>query len=152
MQYDDFEDEIEDELENEIENTSDESLEKVDETDQASENSKDFVKKCMDKFFADKIMHCGGKIPKYILTDPKKINFVCTTSLIDGVDIAYKSMEDKNSEKETSKAKFLGDATEEIKMVNETLKLLSQSGIPQQFAGGMMLIYLKYVKGIKINV
>ena len=115
-----------------------------------SENSKDFVKNCLDKFFSDKNMHCGGKIPKYILTDPKKINLVSKTSLLDGVDIAYESMKFMNDDE--PKNKNLGEITEDIRMVNETLKLLSKSGIPQQYAGGIMLMYLKYVKGIKINV
>lgn len=113
-----------------------------------SENSKDFLKSCIDRFFADKIMHCGGKVPKYILTDPRKISMVSSTTLIDGVKIAYDSMKDSNF----VELKKIGDITEDIKIVNETLNLLCKSGIPQKFAGGMMLIYLKYVKGIKINV
>lgn len=111
-------------------------------------NSKEFLNSCIDRFFADKIMHCGGKIPKYILTDPKKISMVSSTTLIDGVKIVYDSMKDSNFVESKNK----GDITEDIKIVNETLNLLCKSGIPQKFAGGMMLIYLKYVKGIKINV
>ena len=68
--------------------------------------------------------------------------------MIDGVKIFYDSVKDSNF----VEAKNTGDITEDIKIVNETLNLLCKSGIPQKFAGGMMLIYLKYVKGIKINV
>jgi len=134
MQNEEFDDDFENDLNNS--------------TNVVSENSKDFLKSCIDRFFADKIMHCGGKIPKYILTDPKKISIVSSTTLIDGLKIVYDSMKDSNF----VKAKNTGDTTEDIKMVNETLNLLGKSGVPQKFAGGMMLIYLKYVKGIKINV
>lgn len=130
--------EFDDDLENDL-NDSENVL---------SYNSKEFLKSCIDKFFANKIMHCGGKIPKYILTDPKKISMVSSTTLIDGVKIVYDSMKYSNF----VEAKNTGDITEDIKIVNETLNLLCKSGIPQKFAGGMMLIYLKYVKGIKINV
>lgn len=142
MQNEEFEDELIEDNESE-------------DTKNNCQNSIDFVKNCLDTFFQDKNMHCGGKIPKYILTDPKKINLVSKLSLLDGVDIAYESMKNMtvdNEEDEKNKHKNMSEITEDIKMVNETLKLLSKSGIPQKYAGGVMLIYLKYVKGIKINV
>lgn len=107
-----------------------------------------FVKECIDKFFEDKSMHCGGKIPKYMVTNEKKVSMVLSTSLIDSVDIAYECMRNI-SEEDT---KMNGDVAPDIKMVAESIFVISKAGVPQQFVGGMMLMYLKFVKGIQINV
>jgi len=123
-----------------------------DDTDQSldpiTQSIHKYVKECIDKFFEDKSMHCGGKIPKYMVTNEKKVLMVVSTSLIDSVDIAYECM--RNISEEDTKTN--GDIATDIKMVNESLSVIGRAGVPQRFAGGMMLMYLKYVKGIQINV
>lgn len=123
-----------------------------DDIDQSSEivneNIHQFVKECIDKFFSDKQMHCGGKIPKYMVSNDKKISMVISKSLLDCVDIAYESLREFSEDD----IKMNGDVAQDIKMVTESLSVISKAGVPQQFAGGMMLMYLKFVKGIQINV
>lgn len=117
-----------------------------------SANVSEFVKMCIEKFFDDKIMHCGGKVPKYMVNTPKKVSMVINTGLCDAVDIAYESLRDYVSPEEKKVAKYHGEITSDIKMVNEALSMLGKSGTPQRFAGGMMILYLKYCKGVKIDV
>lgn len=117
-----------------------------------SANVSDFVKMCIEKFFDDKIMHCGGKVPKYMINTPKRVSMVINTKLCDAVDMAYESLRDYVSVEEKKIAKYHGEITSDIKMVNEALGLLGKSGMPQQFAGGMMILYLVYCKGVKIDV
>lgn len=117
-----------------------------------SANVSDFVKMCIEKFFDDKIMHCGGKVPKYMINTPKRVSMVINTNLCDAVDMAYESLRDYVSVEEKKIAKYHGEITSDIKLVNEALGLLGKSGMPQQFAGGMMILYLVYCKGVKIDV
>ena len=105
---------------------------------------KALAKQYMEQFFGDKMLHCGGKIPKSFLFAERRISMVLNYDIIKGVERAYKALD--NQEKLNS-----GEVTDDIKLVNETLNLLSRSGIPQQFAGGMMCLYLEFIEGIDIG-
>lgn len=100
----------------------------------------------MHQFFSDKTMHCGGKIPKTTLD--KRISMVVNYDVSRGVLQAYNSLSYTSEVKSVREA---GESSPDIKLVNETLNLLAQSGIPQQFAGGMLLLYLEFVEGIEID-
>lgn len=143
LEEDDFEVEIKDECNH----LGDDPVENLNET-----NSREFVRSCIDNFFVGKVMHCGGKIPKYILCSPKMIDMVVSTNLLDSLDIAYSCMKGMSAGDDDERFKFTGEVTDDVRLVNETLTLLSRSGIPQKYAGGLMLLYLRYVKGVKINV
>jgi|APGre2960657373_1045057.scaffolds.fasta_scaffold00662_15 hypothetical protein len=119
---------------------------------EANANVNDFVKMCIEKFFDDKIMHCGGKVPKYMVNTPNRVCMVINTNLCDAVDMAYKSLRDHISVEDRKIAKYYGEITSDIRMVNDALSVLGRSGTPQRFAGGMMILYLKYCKGVKIDV
>lgn len=105
----------------------------------------------IDKFFADKKMCSGGKIPKYMLHCPKRISMVMNYDIIRGVDHAYRALQDMVSPEEEDRASITGEATQDIKLVTETLGFLARSGIPQQFAGGMMIMYLEFIEGVNCN-
>lgn len=115
-------------------------------------NVNDFVKMCIEKFFDDKIMHCGGKVPKYMVNTPNRVYMVINTNLCEAVDLAYKSLCDHVSVEDKKIANHYGEITSDIRMVNDALGILGKSGTPQRFAGGMMILYLKYCKGVKIDV
>lgn len=98
------------------------------------------------QFFSDKTMFCGGKIPKRVLD--KRISIVINYDISAGVLQAYDAMA------ELIKDECLRNTNEissDIKLVNETLNLLAKSGVPQQFAGGMLLLYLEFVEGVEIG-
>lgn len=105
----------------------------------------------VERFFADKRMACGGRIPKYLLHNERRISMVMNYTISIGVDQAYKALEPLLSEAEQEEARRTGEATSDIKLVNETLNLLARSGIPQQFAGGMLLLYLEFVEGVHVG-
>lgn len=71
--------------------------------------------------------------------------------IIKGVDHAYVALKDLVSSEEEARASLTGDATADIKLVTKTLNFLARSGVPQQFAGGMMVLYLEFVEGVRCN-
>lgn len=111
-------------------------------------NVRALAKFYMQQFFNDKTMYCGGKIPKVVLLIEKRISLVINYDISKGVLKAYEAMSSVIKNEARSDA---GEASSDIKLVNETLNLLAQSGVPQQFAGGMLLLYLEFVEGIEIG-
>jgi len=105
----------------------------------------------IDKFFEDKTLCSGGKIPRYMLHCPKRISMVMNYDIITGVDHAYFALQDMVSPEEEANASLTGEATSDIKLVTQILNFLARSGIPQQFAGGMMILYLEFVEGVRCN-
>ena len=113
---------------------------------------KALAKQYMEQFFKDKMLHCGGKIPRSFLFADRRVSIVLNYDISQGVDRAYSSLESTLSEYEVEQARQTGEATSDIKLVNETLNLLARSGVPQQFAGGMMCLYLEFVEGINFGI
>jgi len=101
----------------------------------------------IDFFFRGKEFHCGGPIPVELLHSACYVTQVLNTNIIDGVDAAYESLGFCNyvdglgqEEKESfNKARSL---------VCRTLSLLSKTGVPKVYAGGILLMYLEIVHGI----
>jgi len=112
---------------------------------------RELVKKYMVQFFSNKMFHCGGKIPNSLLLAEWRISLVLNYNIVRGVERAYACLEHLITQKDLEDAKLSGEVTDDIKLVNETLHLLARSYIPQQFAGGMMLLYLEFVEGIDIG-
>lgn len=109
------------------------------------------VKGYMEQFFSDKMLHCGGKIPHSLLFAERRISLVLNYDIVHGVERAYNYLTHLATPDAVEAAKANGEVTNDIKLVNETLNLLARSCIPQQFAGGMMLLYLEFVEGIDIG-
>lgn len=112
---------------------------------------KTLAKQYMDQFFKDKMLHCGGQIPRSFLFADRRISMVMNYDIIKGVERAYAALEKIMLVADIDHAKQSGEATDDIKLVNETLNLLARSGIPQQFAGGMMCLYLEFIEGVDIG-
>lgn len=102
----------------------------------------------MQQFFNDKTMHCGGKIPNVILLIDKRISLVINYDISEGILRAYQAMGDLVADETLSET---AEISSDVKLVLETLNLLARSGVPQQFAGGMLLLYLEFVEGIEIG-
>jgi len=109
------------------------------------------AKMYIERFFKDKMLYCGGKIPRNWLFEERRVLMVLNYDIVKGVDRAYKYLEDTLERDEVERAKITGEATYDIKLVNDTLNLLARSGIPQQFAGGMMCMYIEFVEGVDIG-
>jgi len=112
---------------------------------------KALARQYVEQFFADKMLHCGGKIPKSLLFSERRMSMVLNYDIIKGVERAYKYLEPMLNSRDVESAKHSGEATDDIKLVNETLSLLARSGVPQQFAGGMMCLYLEFIEGVNIG-
>lgn len=98
------------------------------------------------QFFSDKTMFCGGKIPKKVLD--KRISMVINYNISTGVLQAYDAMSELIKDESF---RNMSETSSDIKLVNETLNLLARSGVPQQFAGGMLLLYLEFVEGVEVG-
>ena len=106
------------------------------------------AKQCIDTFFKNKMFHCGGKIPNRLLNCDCRISMVMNFDIGAGVDRAYNALEKTMSVEELERARNTGETTDDIRLVNESLYMLSQNGIPQQFAGGMLCLYLEFIEGV----
>ncbi len=114
-------------------------------------NAEVVAKKYIDQFFADKMMHCGGKIPTRYLHDPFTVNMVVNYSISQAVDEAYEMLKDTITDKEVDIANKYGDATRDIKLVRDVLSICGYAKIPKQFIGGIMIMYLRFVEGVDFD-
>jgi hypothetical protein len=112
-------------------------------------DASELAKRRIDEFFADKQMHCGGSIPKRLLHDPQRVKCVVNYSISKAVTRCYAALKHTITDAERAAARKTGDSTRDIKLVNEALKLMARSCVPQEFAGGMLMMYLEFVEGVE---
>lgn len=136
----------------EYENTTKVNYKIFDNCEYYNNNVEEFALQQMIKFFDDKELHCGGKIPHSILSNTKRVNIVINLDLDSSIKIFYEFSEKTISEDDLARSRRTGEVSWDIIAVNEVLKILAQSGVPQQFAGGMLLLYLELVKGHDIKL
>jgi hypothetical protein len=105
----------------------------------------------VDAFFGDKRMHCGGSIPKYLLHAENRLSLVGNLSILDAVDMAYRGLENSVDRHLLEKSRKTGESTSDIRLVNETLKKFAKAGIPQEFAGGLLILYLEFCEGVTFS-
>ena len=103
----------------------------------------------IEQFFSDKMFYCGGTIPKYLLFSDSRVSMVLNYDITQGVKRAYKYLEPFYGI--DPKNKSSGESGEDILMVINILNMLEKAGVPQQFAGGMMCMYIELVEGIDIG-
>jgi len=97
-------------------------------------------------FFKNKPFYCGGKIPKNMLINCDNILTVINYDIIDSVKKSYFFLRNHDSA-----TQLLGEVTGDIRLVSSILHKLSAENVPQQFAGGMLILYLKYVEGVEVE-
>jgi hypothetical protein len=100
--------------------------------------------KNIDIIFVGKRMHSGGAIPEAMLHSAPYITKILTNDICAGVDNAYKAISEYNDSGTTRPVK---DAQH---LVLEMLSLCSKNRIPKIFAGGLLLMCLEIVKGIRV--
>ena len=94
-------------------------------------------------FFKDKFLHTGGKVPKTVMLQEKRIHKVVNYSIISGVENAYNAIGDSLPEEE------------DIRLVIDTLHKIGtyrhEDGccIPIEFRGGLLCLYLELVEGYR---
>lgn len=99
----------------------------------------------MEKFFKDKKFHCGGAIPQKQLYSDANVDLVLSTTFCEGVDLAYEMVKNirvpRNYEQEIEY---------DIYLVLDTICAVKSCGIPKPFQGGIVLLYLKFCKGMTL--
>ena len=108
--------------------------------------SQEAAVKHMVRFFANKEMHCGGKICQKQLLSSRHISIVALTGLEGGVEYAYQLMEDAGLF--TVSKKDLNGIAPDVALVIRVLNDCARMGVPKEFSTGMMLLYLKFCEGI----
>jgi hypothetical protein len=109
---------------------------------------KKIAKYYIRKFFKNKNGVQGEKLNISLIYDKSNIEKMINTNILDSTNIIYKTLKDTSY---SEKSKTQKDVTKDIILVNEALKKIYKSKIPQQFAGGMLLLYLEFCKGIKFE-
>lgn len=141
----------------EEDNEEESEVEIYSENNEAFEFSKDFQKnarnmavKYIGQFFKDKEYFKGGEIPQDELFSNTSILTVLNYNIEDAVDVAYVALKPLLKKEQNSIGKQ--EVSCDIRIVVGILKMLCVSCIPRQFAGGLMLLYLKFVEGLKVGL
>ena len=101
----------------------------------------------IEVFFKDKEHYHGGKIKKEYLYSEKNLSRVLNTDVSSGILEAYSKIknhpdividEDENA----------GIITDDVRLSMSIFDQCSKRGIPKQFAGGILLMYLDLCEGI----
>ena len=150
--YDDYEDSDDQDMPEEIQAINILSDMGVQTVSDFKKDTEDLAKYYINVFFNNKISK-NGNTTKDLTKCPHSLSTVVNTSIISGVQRAYKALNNYIivTQEDMNKAKKDGDVTQEIKLVNETLKSLHKAGVPQQFAGGMMVLYLEFCEGVNFG-
>jgi len=95
----------------------------------------------VEKFFDGKSWFCGGPIPKKQLLDQKSLDLVIGTEFCYGMDLIYETFKKNN---------LLQDKHRDIKFVINSLKEAKKKSVPKVFQAGVVLLYLKFCKGLSL--
>jgi hypothetical protein len=109
---------------------------------------KKIAKYYIKKFFKNKKDFKGQKLNINFLYNKNCIEKLIDMNIPNSTKAIYESLKNTSYVEKSKKEK---DVTKDIILVNETLKKIYKSKIPQQFAGGMLLLYLEFCKGIKVE-
>lgn len=90
---------------------------------------------CLQRYFADKSMHCGGAIPQTHLFSDKNISLLIDTDFGLGVKACYDVLGSR------------GLGRSEIAFVVRKIADLNKHEVPKAFQPGMILIFLRYCMG-----
>ncbi len=109
-------------------------------------NQSKFIKKQTDRaklfierFFENKEWFCGGPIPQSELLKQSSVDTVIGTEFCKGIETIYALLE---------KYGVLQEKSQDIRFVLKQLKITKQAGIPKSYQAGMILLYLKFCKGL----
>jgi hypothetical protein len=109
---------------------------------------------CIVDFFASYRWHCGGPIPLRELITQEKIDFIEQADFSLAVDLFHEAisvMADKNPNFKICGKLFKKGKNYDVILLLKLLDRCMKAGIPQNRAGGIVLIYLDVVVGIPLD-
>ncbi len=112
-----------------------------------------FIHEMVDRFFAKRKLHrawksrflCGDTIPQNWLREHHRLSRLLQFK----IDTAVEAIYSKTALMPPPPIKK--EAPWDVILVNEALQLLGTEGIPQKYAGGMLLLYLELCEGIFLD-
>jgi len=107
-----------------------------------------YAQTCIDKFFEGKEMHCGGRIPKKLLSSKNNVITIINSTVSEAAQVALKSLK-AQGEIECSSDND-GVVTEDIKLILAIQKHARKCNVPKEFSGGLLLLYLEICRGVEL--
>jgi hypothetical protein len=103
------------------------------------------------RFFRKQKWPIGGPIPEELLYNPKNLKYLSnctnsTTGLIDAVDLAYLAFD---RAKLTGRDKYQRDNIGG-RLLPKIFHACARRGVPQNYVGGILLIYLEVIERLSI--
>lgn len=99
----------------------------------------------IDMFFLDKSWHAGGQIPDELLHNKRNYKLINNATLIDALDLAYKCIAVCRTLAKTGYQRN-ADVRVAIRVIHEC----ERHGIPQDYIGGMLLLYLELCEKVEL--
>jgi len=107
------------------------------------------AKDSIKKFFNEREMYCGGKVPDRLLLTEKNISLVANTTLESGVALAYEAIEKSGNYNSEASDSLV---PEDVKLVISNIKACAKLRIPQRYIPGIMLLNLKFCEGLQVGI
>ena len=96
-------------------------------------------------FFKSKRACGGGIVEMKEILSSENISFIMSTDIVKACDIFYEKMKTR---KRPRNIRNIGPVKWDIQIFLYALKQVKSRGIPKCFQGGIVLLFLKYCKGI----
>ncbi len=126
----------------------------VERMEQIDEQTRDFIR----KFFSDKEFFCGGSIPDRLMVSQENVELVEETSFADGAQLFHNNIDNAFSANDNFDLKINPLKMPGISVLNAARDLLLKiiedmfhKGIPKPRTGGLLVLYLELVEGVKIS-
>lgn len=117
------------------------------ESQEITESYPDKVKRHMIQFFEDKTTCDGHPISLDRLLTEDNISMVMNASIEAAMEIIYTALNSGFDDMDEDSG-LIGD---DVKIVLTALKKCSEAKVPQEFVGGMTLLYLEFCKGLNFE-
>lgn len=111
------------------------------------EDAGEKVGDCIKRFFSDKKMHYGGPIPEKLITSHNYLKLVANAEIGPCVDRAYEVLKDCPINCESTD----GFVADDIRLVISIIRKCYKKQIPQNFVGGLILMYLEFCEGLDVE-
>jgi len=143
---------FEDESDNDIEQIN-EFYREIFKVQEIDESLADYHKKVCDQminFFANKKTHDGLEICQNSLLNSRNINLVKSQNIINSANLIYKAIALDEAFKHLTVKDKKHEVSLDVLLVMDILDMFCTERVPKKMAGGILILYFHYCKGLKI--